>query len=103
MLTLKELRAARPGVFQSITGVSPKEFEALLAQVEPRYLSMVKRRLERPDRKRAPGGGEKSRYDAADRLLMTLVWLRHYLTCEAVGFLFGVDKGTVSRFLIDPS
>lgn len=98
MLTLKELRAAKPGVFQSITGVSPKEFEALLAQVEPRYHSMVKRRLERTDRKRAPGGGAKSRYDAADRLLMTLVWLRYYLTGEAVGFLFGVDKGTVSRF-----
>jgi len=97
-LTLKELRAAKPGVFQSIAGVSPKEFEALLAQVEPRYHSMVKRRLERTDRKRAPGGGEKSRYDAADRLLMTLVWLRTYLTGEAVGFLFGVDKGTVSRF-----
>ncbi len=34
MLTLKELRAAKPGVFRSITGVSPKEFEALLAQVK---------------------------------------------------------------------
>jgi transposase len=98
MLTLKELRAAKPGVFQSITGVSPKEFDVLLAQVEPRYQAMVKRRLERADRKRAPGAGAKSRYDVADRLLMTLVWLRHYLTCEATGFLFGVDKGTVSRF-----
>lgn len=98
MLTLKELRAAKPGVFQSLTGVSPKEFEALLAQVEPRYQATIKRRLERADRKRAPGAGVKSRYDVADRLLMTLVWLRHYLTCEATGFLFGVDKGTVSRF-----
>lgn len=95
---MKELRAAKPGVFQSITGVSPKEFDAILAQVEPRYQAMAKRRLERPDRKRAPGAGAKSRYDVADRLLMTLVWLRQYLTCEAVGFLFGVDKGTVSRF-----
>jgi transposase len=98
MLTLRELRAAKPSVFQSFTGVSPKEFEALLAQVEPRYQAMVKRRIERADRKRAPGAGAKSRYDVADRLLMTLFWLRHYMTCEAVGFLFGVDKGTVSRF-----
>ncbi len=98
MLTLKELRAAKPGVFRSITGVSPKEFEALLAQVEPRYQEMVKGRIERADRKRAPGAGAKSRYDVADRLFMTLFWLRHYLTCEAVGFLFGVDKSTVSRF-----
>jgi DDE superfamily endonuclease/Helix-turn-helix of DDE superfamily endonuclease len=28
---------------------------------------------------------------------MTLVWLRLYLTCDAVGVLFGVDKSTVSR------
>jgi len=28
---------------------------------------------------------------------MTMVWLRLYLTCEAVGVLFGVDKSTVSR------
>ncbi len=98
MLTLKELRAAKPGVFQSITGVSPKEFDALLAQVQPRYQAMVKRRVERADRRRAPGAGARSGYDVADRLLMTLFWLRHYLTCEAAGFLFGVDKGTVSRF-----
>jgi hypothetical protein len=98
MLTLRELRAAKPGVFRSITGVSPKEFDTLLAQVEPRYQAMVKARIERADRKRAPGAGAKSRYDVADRLCMTLFWLRHYLTCEAVGFLFGVDKGTVSRF-----
>ncbi len=98
MLTLRELRAAKPGVFQSIVGVSPKEFQALLAQVEPRYQAMVKQRLERADRQRAPGAGVKSQHDVADRLLMTLFWLRHYLTCEAVGFFFGVDKGTVSRF-----
>ncbi len=98
MLTLKELRAARPGVFRSITGVSPTEFEALLARVEVRYQGMVKARIDRADRKRAPGAGAKSRYDVADRLFMTLFWLRHYLTCEAVGFLFGADKSTVSRF-----
>jgi transposase len=97
MLT-SELFAAKPGVFQSMTGVSPKEFQSLLAQVEPRYQAMVKSRVERADRKRAPGAGEKSRHDVAERLLMTLIWLRLYLTCEAVGFLFGVDKGTVSRF-----
>src|SRR5450759_1448113 len=98
MLTLRELRAAKPGVFQSITGVSPKEFDAIVARVEPRYRSMERDRLERTDRMRAPGAGAKSRYDVAERLLMTLVWLRQYLTCEAVGFLFGVDKGTVSRY-----
>ena len=61
-----ELRAAKPGVFQSMTGVSPKEFQSLLAQVELRYQAMVKSRVERADRKRAPGAGAKSRHDMAD-------------------------------------
>ena len=29
---------------------------------------------------------------------MTLVWLRLYLTTEALGYLFGIDKATVSRY-----
>ena len=90
--------AAKPGVFKSMTGISTQEFEALLARVGPRYEALIRSRIERADRQRAPGGGEKSSHDLTERLLMTLVWLRLYLTCEAVGFLFGVDKGTVSRF-----
>lgn len=97
IVTFEALRV-QPGVFKSMTGVSVEEFQAMLAQVSPRYEAMVNSRLERTDRKRAPGGGEKSRHDVTERLLMTLVWLRLYLTCEAVGFLFGVNKGTVSRF-----
>ena len=29
---------------------------------------------------------------------MTLVWLRLYLVLEALGYLFGVDKSTASRY-----
>ena len=29
---------------------------------------------------------------------MTMIWLRLYLTLEVLGFLFGVDKATVSRY-----
>jgi DDE superfamily endonuclease/Helix-turn-helix of DDE superfamily endonuclease len=97
ILSFEALRA-QPGVFKSMTGVSVEEFQAILAQVGPSYQAMVNSRLGRAGRKRAPGGGENSRHDVTERLLMTLVWLRLYLTCEAVGFLFGVNKGTVSRF-----
>lgn len=48
-------------------------------------------------RLRAPGGGAKRCHDLRGQLLMTLVWLRLYLTGDAVGVLFGVDKSTVSR------
>lgn len=49
-------------------------------------------------RRRAPGGGSKPRYAVRERPLMTLVWLRLYLTCDAVGVLFAVDTSTVSRY-----
>jgi len=96
MLTY-EMASAKPGGFRSITGMSVEEFKALLAQVQPRYEAIVKAQIERADRRRAPGGGVKSRYDVRERLLMTMVWLRLYVTCDAVGIFFGVNKGTVSR------
>jgi hypothetical protein len=97
MLNYKQL-SAKPGAFKSMTGLSVAEFEALLKRVTPRYEALVSSPTARADRQRAPGGGMKSRHDLTVRLLMTLVWLRLYVTCEAVGLLFGVDKGTVSRF-----
>lgn len=96
MLTFKRL-SGKAGAFKAMTGLSVAEFQALLEQVRPRYETVVRRRRERADRKRAPGGGVHSPRDVTERLLMTMVWLRLYLTCEAVGVLFDVDKSTVSR------
>jgi len=97
MLTYERL-SAKPGVFKSMTGLSIEEFQTQLRRVTPQYEALVRSQTERADRQRAPGGGRKSQHDLTERLLMTMVWLRLYVTCEAVGFMFGVDKGTVSRF-----
>jgi transposase len=97
MLTYQRL-AAKPGAFKAMTGLSVEEFQSLLSRVRPSYEARVRSQAERADRKRAPGGGVKSRHDLTERLLMTMVWLRLYVTCDAVGVLFAVDKGTVSRF-----
>jgi transposase len=80
-----------------MTGLTVEECDELLADLRPR--SEAARREERAARlrRRAPGGGAKPRYALREQLLMTLVWLRLYLTCEAVGVLFAVDKSTVSR------
>jgi hypothetical protein len=97
MLTYKQL-AAKPGAFKSMTGITVEEFENLLARVRPRYEAMVAKRLYRPERRRGPGGGLKSRHDLTERLLMTQIWLKLYVTCEALGVMFEVDKSTASRF-----
>jgi hypothetical protein len=97
MLTYDTL-ARKPGAFKSMTGLTVEEFEALLADLRPRYEAARQEESVARLRRRAPGGGAKPRYALREQLLMTLVWLRLYLTCEAVGVLFAVDKSTVSRY-----
>jgi len=96
MLTY-ETRARKPGAFTSMTGLTIDEFEDLLADLRPRDEAARQERYVATPRRRAPGGGAKPRYALRERLLMTLVWLRLYLTGDAVGVLFAVDKSTVSR------
>ena len=45
----------------------------------------------------------KAKLPLVDRLLLTLLYYRTYVTQEFVGFLFGVDKGTVCRVVQDIS
>ena len=70
----------------------------MLTRVTPVWIECEQRRLARPDRQRALGGGRKPKFALREQLLLTLVWLRLYLTTETLGFLFGIDKATVSRY-----
>ena len=88
----------KPGIFKGFSGISVAEFKDLETKVEPQWLEKERQRLERPERKRAAGGGRKTELPMGEQLLMTMVWLRLYLTIEAFGYLFGVDKATVSRY-----
>ena len=97
MLTYNRL-SSKPGAFKAMTGVSIEEFQSLLSRVAPKYEALVRSQAQRVDRKRRPGGGVKSRYGLDGRLLMTMVWLKLYVTCDAIGVIFDLDKGTVSRF-----
>lgn len=97
MITYENLSHKAP-IFKGFTGVTVTEFEELLEKVTPIWVEQDRQRLERPDRQRAIGGGRKPAFTIRDQLLITLVWLRLYLTTEALGFLFGIDKATVSRY-----
>ena len=86
-----------PAVFRHLTGVTPVVFDELAAQVVPAVEAAHRARLDRPDRKRAIGGGDDFDLSTADQLLLTVIWLRQYPTNEALGFLFGVSDSTASR------
>lgn len=96
MINYQEL-VKKPRVFKSVTGLSIDEFERLFKKLVPAWAKSEHQRLNRPDRKRAVGGGRKYKLELQDQLMMVMGWLRLYLNVEALGFFFGVDKATASR------
>jgi hypothetical protein len=88
-----------PKVFESMTGLRIAEFDELLDDVLPRYAEAEVKRLSRPHRQRAMGGGHPFDLSARDQILLTVVWLRLYPIHEVLGFLFGVSDSTVSRYI----
>ena len=87
----------KPSLFRMFTGLSAREFDKLVADLEPVWQARQAKRSASRSRQRKPGAGRKAKLPLVDRLLITLLYYRTYVTQEFVGFLFGVDKGTVSR------
>ena len=96
MTNYEKLRR-KPLLFRMFTGLSGVEFDKLVSDLGPVWLARKTKRAARRPRQRKPGAGRKVKLEFTDRLLMTLLYYRVYVTQEFVGFLFGVDKGTVSR------
>lgn len=96
MISYQEL-SKQTRVFKSITGVTVAEFNDLYGKVQPIWVATEIKRLSRRERKRAVGGGRDYALKLKERLLMTLVWLKLYLTVDALGFFFGVSGSTASR------
>ena len=96
MITYDKLKK-KPQAFKSITGVTRTEFDDLYQKFCSTWAQAERMRLSRPDRQRAVGGGHPYTLALRQMLLMSLVWLRLYLSMDALGFFFGIDEGTVSR------
>ena len=90
-----------PRILKSFAGVTATEFEELEAKALPIWQEKEIKRLSRPNRKRGLGGGRNKALNFREQLLLTLVWLRLYLVLEALGYLFGVDKSSASRYTND--
>ncbi|QEG26575.1 hypothetical protein GobsT_13160 [Gemmata obscuriglobus] len=84
-------------VFEHLTGLTVAAFDALVRDVAPVIEAAHRRKLDRPDRQRAVGGGDHFDLSTADQLLLAVIWLRQYPTNEVLGFLFGVSDSTASR------
>jgi DDE superfamily endonuclease/Helix-turn-helix of DDE superfamily endonuclease len=96
MLRLFRLRCF-PAIFRTLTGITVAVFDHLLDDLRPAFATDRRRRLVRPDRQRAFGGGDDFDLEPDDQFLLTIFWLRHYPTQEVLGYLFGVSDSTAKR------
>ena len=81
-----------PPRIHSLFGLFPRALGDLLAEVLPVLMEQRRQAQERrPNRKRKVGGGRKRRLAPYQEVLMTLAYLRHNVSHDVVGGLFGVS------------
>jgi hypothetical protein len=97
MIFRREQLGNHPSVFRSMTGLTVAAFDQMLPELVAAFAADRRRRLDRPDRQRAIGGGDDFDLPVADQFLLTIVWLRQYPTQECLGYLFGVSDSTALR------
>jgi hypothetical protein len=86
-----------PAAFRSLTGLPIAEFDELYNRFLAVWKEAEAARLTRPNRQRAIGAGATYVLHERSLLLMTMMWLRLYLSTDALGALFSLNKSTVSR------
>jgi hypothetical protein len=82
------------------TGISTGHLASLIEELARPWVVAAEGRRVRVRggvRKRAPGAGARYRLVFVDRLVVTLIHLRHDLPHAVLGVLFGVDRSTVTR------
>ncbi|OMI84677.1 transposase, partial [Streptomyces sp. M1013] len=80
-----------------ITGLTAGVIAELVEEIGPLWQERHQARLAARPRKRAMGAGAKHRLVFVDRLLATLVHLRHGITHDVLACWFGVDRSTITR------
>lgn len=80
-----------------MTGLSRQVIECLVAELAPQWQARHRDRLTARARRRAIGASAKHRFGFTNRLLATLVHLRHGMTHDVVAAWFGVHRSTITR------
>ncbi|GAA3503446.1 hypothetical protein GCM10019016_105560 [Streptomyces prasinosporus] len=83
-----------------ITGLSANVIAELVVELGPLWHERHQVKLASQPRKRAVGAGAKHRLVSIDRLLVTLVHLRHATTHDVLACWFGVDRSCAVRKVI---
>ncbi|MFN4132512.1 MAG: transposase family protein [Caldimicrobium sp.] len=96
MLNINKARKY-PNLFRRLVGISPQDFDKLIATLEKHYMHFQRKRLSRRERERDIGAGAKFKLSLEQRVFMTLFFLRHYTTFALLGFLFDLHESNAYR------
>ena len=83
------------------TGLQPRRLGRLIAGLAGAWTAAEEARLRERrghDRLRAPGAGPDHGLPFADRVIVTLVYLRLQVPQAALAVLYGADRSTISRY-----
>jgi hypothetical protein len=80
-----------------VTGLSREVLAELVTELGPKWQARQDARLADRPRQRAIGAGARHRLVFIDRLLATLVHLRHGVTHDVLACWFGVSRSTITR------
>lgn len=97
MKSVLSVLRARPELFFRLSGIRLADFDALVCELHPLWLSKEKQRLSRKDRQRAIGGGRKYQLQLAEQMLLCLIYYRTYTSQVFMGLVFNTSSPTVSR------
>jgi DDE superfamily endonuclease/Helix-turn-helix of DDE superfamily endonuclease len=90
----------KPMTLQSLTGLKPEEFEALLVPFGQAWDAYVEETFRQVKRQRAYGAGRKAELERLDdKLLFILVYFRLYPTQEVQGYLFGIGQAQANEWI----
>lgn len=83
--------------FLKVTGLDIPAFNSLYKKTEPLFLRAEAKRKFNPNRVYKIGCGPQYKLHFKDRLLMVLIYYRVYTTYDLLGFIFELDKSSISR------
>lgn len=88
----------RPKVLYRMTGLSGEQMNVLSSRLKPIWEEAEEDRLSQRERSHAIGQGRKYRLSSMeDKLLLLLLFYRHYPSDELMGWIFGLDASNICR------
>lgn len=94
-MKIRLLEKASPTRIHALFGLFSRALGELLWAVLPVLLEeRLKAQESQPNRRRAVGGGRKRRLSPSQEVLLTLLYLRHNVSHEVIGSMFGVSADT---------